>query len=299
VTLAFSLWVMSKSDETSVLFCHLAPVGIFFIVFYCALENCYLDVLVWGILFLCTMYFGYLEGELQTPKFQDNDTTNHQPRMTVKMGPDTVKKPEAGQEADIPATPPLVLVASWLLSFLLMFMLPNLRWLGDECDFYASMVLFATACVILYTVVVRVEQEYSKVNAGIMYTSCGGVATGGPLAYTRNPIFLSMMVIAIPGVAAVFNSFWFLLVPWVFFGGVHVKVIVPAEEKFMLANYPAEWTEYCNTTPQFFKLPGFLAKFVEKQNAGGGSMLPTISDIEQGSESAGKKEAEKETEIAQ
>merc|ERR1712086_2489 len=94
VTLAFSLWVMSKSDETSVLFCHLAPVGIFFIVFYCALENCYLDVLVWGILFLCTMYFGYLEGELQTPKFQDNDTTNHQPRMTVKMGPDTVKKPE-------------------------------------------------------------------------------------------------------------------------------------------------------------------------------------------------------------
>src|SRR5207248_504665 len=63
------------------------------------------------------------------------------------------------------------------------------------------------------------------------------LTTTGPYAYTRNPLYLGSLIIAI-GFAVASRSGWIAVVIVVFFLSIYLPVI-SSEEKFLAATFPA------------------------------------------------------------
>jgi protein-S-isoprenylcysteine O-methyltransferase Ste14 len=74
------------------------------------------------------------------------------------------------------------------------------------------------------------------------------LATGGPYAYVRNPIYLASIVLGL-GMVGLLGDLWMLL-PYV---GVFLFLytsIVPAEEEFLSGQYRAAYARYCAHVPR-------------------------------------------------
>lgn len=75
------------------------------------------------------------------------------------------------------------------------------------------------------------------------------LATGGPFAHVRNPIYLASIVLGL-GMVGLLGDPWML--------GLYISVfvflytaIVPAEERFLQATFGAAYTRYCASVPRF------------------------------------------------
>ena len=80
------------------------------------------------------------------------------------------------------------------------------------------------------------------------------LATGGPYAYTRNPLYLGSAIIALGFAGAARNGWIFLLVAALFLA-VYLPVI-RAEERFLEERFP-EYRAYAERVPRLgFKLAG-------------------------------------------
>jgi protein-S-isoprenylcysteine O-methyltransferase Ste14 len=75
------------------------------------------------------------------------------------------------------------------------------------------------------------------------------LATSGPYAYTRNPLYLGSLLIGI-GFAAASRSWWVGIVLVVMFFAIYVPVI-RGEEKFLRERFPA-FEEYARRVPRMF-----------------------------------------------
>lgn len=75
------------------------------------------------------------------------------------------------------------------------------------------------------------------------------LATSGPYAYTRNPLYLGSLLIGI-GFAVAARSWWVGLVLVVMFFAIYVPVIRD-EEKFLRSKFP-EFDEYARRVPRMF-----------------------------------------------
>lgn len=73
------------------------------------------------------------------------------------------------------------------------------------------------------------------------------LATSGPYAYTRNPLYLGSLLIGI-GFALAARSWWIGLALVVMFFAIYVPVI-RAEEAFLLAHFP-EFDDYVRRVPR-------------------------------------------------
>ena len=73
------------------------------------------------------------------------------------------------------------------------------------------------------------------------------LATTGPYAYTRNPLYLGSLIIAI-GFALAARSWWTAAILLVFFVSVYVPVI-HGEEKFLRSRFP-EFEKYASEVPR-------------------------------------------------
>lgn len=262
IGLGLSVWIMSSNRECSKLFCRLAVFEIFFVVFVCALHCCYLDVLVWFTLLLGCNYFGFLEGEMATAKFpfrQDNNEEH--PRMTLKYGPDWMLKPAEGETADIVAPIPWVLAGSLLLSLALWWWVGAFHFLPSDWDLVTRVIVFFLCVMIARTIMINVDNALLKVEAGIPYTSTGGVATTGPYAVMRHPLVVVFALVVIPGFAVLIDSLWFLAVPEVIMGLYQLKCIA-AEEAFLQKTFPEDWEKYSSQVPRFVNIdiPQFKIK---------------------------------------
>ena len=89
------------------------------------------------------------------------------------------------------------------------------------------------------------------------------LATSGPYAYTRNPLYLGSLLIGV-GFAVVSRSWWVGLVLVVMFFAIYVPVI-RGEEKFLREKFP-EFEDYARRVPRMFPRLGRSAS-----TAGGGS----------------------------
>ncbi len=67
----------------------------------------------------------------------------------------------------------------------------------------------------------------------------------GPYQFSRNPIYVAMLLLII-GIACWLNSAWFLLVVPVFVGLMNSGVIV-REEQYLSRIFGAEYEEYCTS----------------------------------------------------
>lgn len=80
------------------------------------------------------------------------------------------------------------------------------------------------------------------------------LATTGPYAYSRNPLYLGSLIMAIGfGVAA--RSIWIVVLMVIFFLAIYLPVI-RSEEKYLRRTFP-EFEEYCRRVPRWLRLwPG-------------------------------------------
>jgi protein-S-isoprenylcysteine O-methyltransferase Ste14 len=89
------------------------------------------------------------------------------------------------------------------------------------------------------------------------------LATSGPYAYTRNPLYLGSLLIGI-GFAAAARSWWIGVALIVMFFAIYLPVI-RGEEEFLQARFP-EFGEYAGRVPRMFprmfpRLTPFSAPF--------------------------------------
>jgi len=75
------------------------------------------------------------------------------------------------------------------------------------------------------------------------------LATSGPYAYTRNPLYLGSLLIGI-GFAVAARSWWVAIVLVVMFFAIYLPVI-RSEEAFLRQNFP-EFPEYASRVPRIF-----------------------------------------------
>ena len=73
------------------------------------------------------------------------------------------------------------------------------------------------------------------------------LATSGPYAYTRNPLYLGSLIIAM-GFAIAARSWWIAGVMVVFFVAIYVPVI-RGEEEYLRSRFP-EFEKYANEVPR-------------------------------------------------
>ena len=73
------------------------------------------------------------------------------------------------------------------------------------------------------------------------------LTTSGPYAYTRNPLYLGSMVIAL-GFAVAALSWWIMLALVVLFVAIYIPVIL-AEESFLRSRFP-EFDQYARQVPR-------------------------------------------------
>jgi protein-S-isoprenylcysteine O-methyltransferase Ste14 len=74
------------------------------------------------------------------------------------------------------------------------------------------------------------------------------LATTGPYAYTRNPLYVGSLILAI-GFALAARSLWVALVLLAVFVAIYLPVI-RAEESYLVQHFP-EFAEYARQVPRF------------------------------------------------
>lgn len=93
------------------------------------------------------------------------------------------------------------------------------------------------------------------------------LATTGPYAYTRNPLYLGSLLIGV-GFAIAARSWWIDLALTLMFFAIYVPVI-RGEERFLREKFP-EFEEYSRNVPRMF--PRFTAHVRTEQGSGGFSL---------------------------
>lgn len=75
------------------------------------------------------------------------------------------------------------------------------------------------------------------------------LATSGPYAYTRNPLYLGSLVI-VTGFALAARSWWVVLIALGMFFIIYIPVML-GEERFLRTKFP-EFDDYCRQVPRLF-----------------------------------------------
>lgn len=75
------------------------------------------------------------------------------------------------------------------------------------------------------------------------------LAISGPYAYTRNPLYLGSLIMALGFVIAARNL-WIALIAAVIFFAIYLPVM-RAEERFLRSRFP-EFDDYCRNVPRLF-----------------------------------------------
>lgn len=74
------------------------------------------------------------------------------------------------------------------------------------------------------------------------------LATGGPYAYVRNPIYLASIILGL-GMVGLLGDPWMLLLCVAVFAFLYIA-IVPAEEQFLRARFGEAYARYCANVPR-------------------------------------------------
>jgi protein-S-isoprenylcysteine O-methyltransferase Ste14 len=75
------------------------------------------------------------------------------------------------------------------------------------------------------------------------------LATGGPYAFVRNPIYSGSMVLGL-GVVGLIGS-WVMLIPYGMVFALFYFCVIPAEEQFLLRTFGDQYQQYRDNVPRF------------------------------------------------
>jgi protein-S-isoprenylcysteine O-methyltransferase Ste14 len=74
------------------------------------------------------------------------------------------------------------------------------------------------------------------------------LATGGPYAFVRNPIYIGSMVLGL-GIVGLLAS-WMALIPYLAVFAIFYFAVIPAEEQFLRKTFGHQYDEYCQNVPR-------------------------------------------------
>jgi len=143
-------------------------------------------------------------------------------------------------KANVVAPPPLIFLSGLLVGGLINNFYPA-EFLPKILAIAAGTALTATGLIIVLTAISQMRRAETNVEPWKPTTA---ILDTGLYAFSRNPIYLAMILIYI-GIACLFNSIWFLplLVPILLI--VHFGVIL-REEKYLERKFGDEYLNYKN-----------------------------------------------------
>lgn len=140
--------------------------------------------------------------------------------------------------AGVIAPPPLIYAGSLALGLLLNWIRP-LGWLPRSVARPLGVLLVALSWLPGMFAVREMRQANTNVSP---YEPVKAIVSGGPYRYTRNPIYLSMILLY-TGVAVLTNALWpMLLLPIVQF--VMRRGVIDREERYLERKFGSEYTNY-------------------------------------------------------
>ena len=133
-----------------------------------------------------------------------------------------------------PAIPGVGLLLGWLLGKLWPVHLPLPAWTR-----WIEWPLFVIAPCIAIWAMVTFRRHKTVVDPRGRVTA---IVTAGPFRFTRNPMYVSLVLLYIAGTLAIGNTWTALLLVPVFLA-LHYGVIVP-EERYLQATFGEQYTAY-------------------------------------------------------
>lgn len=150
--------------------------------------------------------------------------------------------------ANVIARPPLIVLVTILAAFVLDYLYPagHMARSASSLRYLAGGIAMLTGIVLLGAASNEMRKEGTSIPT---WEPTLAIATGGIYARSRNPIYLSFVIMMI-GIGLLFSSDWIfvLLVPFVVL--MHFGVI-RREEEYLLARFGTPYANYMQRVPRY------------------------------------------------
>ena len=144
----------------------------------------------------------------------------------------------AGDNPGVIAMPPLILIIFLAIGVLINLIQP-LNFIYGSARFISGIVILLISGIIVLSAQIRMKRAGTNIDVRKPSTS---VVTDGIYCYTRNPMYLAMVILLI-ALAFLLNNLWILIViP--FFMAVIQKGVIMREEAYLERKFGSEYTEY-------------------------------------------------------
>ena len=140
--------------------------------------------------------------------------------------------------------PPLVYVAGFLAGWLIGRRWPLAIFGADRAAL--RQVLAALCILVALSLILAAFTTFRRARTAIIpMFPASGVVTTGPYRVTRNPMYVSMLVLYV-GIALIVNGWWPLIVlPLVVL--LIDRAVIAREERYLRGAFPKEYAAYCDS----------------------------------------------------
>ena len=157
--------------------------------------------------------------------------------------------------AEVKVLPPVVLATAVGLEFLVAIFAPMLIVPNAPAIVFGGAVV-AVAVALVIQAARQLVREGTAFDARKSTTS---IVTTGVYQFTRNPVYLSMMLLVV-GIALILNSLWALLEVIPTGSALYLPAIRP-EERYLERKFDGAYQSYRDAVPRWLSLPR-LIKFL-------------------------------------
>jgi len=152
-------------------------------------------------------------------------------------------KPDNGtntgkDRAEVAFYPPILLFALIAIGFAARWLLPA-RFLPDPWSTIVGLPIVAASFVLFGWAVTTMRRGGASIPPN---EPTARLVFRGPYRFSRNPIYLSMVLLLL-GIAAWSNSLWFVPLAFILCAALNWGVIVP-EERYLELKFGADYTAY-------------------------------------------------------
>ena len=142
--------------------------------------------------------------------------------------------------ADVWFFPPYLLWCSLVISMILeMFISPLAIFGGSIIQFVIGLLIIGLALVSFFYTYVTFSNNQEEIHPKMVTTQ---IFTGGTFKYSRNPVYLSFVMLLL-GCGIAFNSLWYIYLAAINVILLHYGIIVP-EEKYLEKEFGKDYLVY-------------------------------------------------------
>ncbi len=147
-------------------------------------------------------------------------------------------KTERPDYAEVAFRPPLLLLGSIVLGFAARWLAP-FSFLPGGVPGTVGPIIFGVSIILFFWAVFSLRRGGASIPTG---EPTEKIISSGPYGFSRNPIYLAMLLLQI-GVSFWANSLWFLLLAAVS-AGLLVWGVISREELYLGSKFGADYAEY-------------------------------------------------------